>query len=44
MRRAAVTALRRITRTFLGYRAEDSPARRAKAVEAWKREVGALNQ
>jgi len=40
VRRASVTALRRITRTFLGYRVDDSPAKRAKAVTAWKREVG----
>jgi HEAT repeat protein len=44
VRRAAVTALRRITQTFLGYRAEASPAKRAKAIEAWKREVGSAKQ
>ena len=41
VRRAAVTALRRITRKFLGYRAADSPAERADAAEAWRRETGA---
>ena len=40
-RRASVTALRRITRRFLGYRASDSEQKRAKAAEAWRRETGA---
>jgi len=44
VRRAAVTALRRITRTFLGFRADDSPARRAKAIKAWKRELDSDNR
>ncbi|MHC4956157.1 MAG: HEAT repeat domain-containing protein [Planctomycetota bacterium] len=44
VRRASVTALRRMTRSFLGYRADDPPQKRAKAVRAWKREVAALNQ
>jgi hypothetical protein len=41
VRRASVTALRRITRQFLGYRASDSDQKRAKAAEAWRRETGA---
>ena len=41
VRRASVTALRRITRKFLGYRAADSPGKRATAMEAWRRETGA---
>jgi len=41
VRRAAVTALRRITREFLGYRASDRESDRAEAAEAWRRETGA---
>ena len=44
VRRAAVTALRRIARTFVGYRAGDSPTKRAKPIAAWKRVVAALSQ
>ena len=44
VRRAAVTALRRITKTFLGYRVDASPSKRAKSIEAWKREVGSVKQ
>jgi len=41
VRRAAVTALRRITHRFLGYRASDSEAERAEATAAWRRAAGA---
>ena len=44
VRRASVTALRRMTRAFLGYRANDPPQKRAKATRAWKREVAAQNR
>lgn len=44
VRRASVTALRRIARAFVGYRAGDSPAKRAKSIAAWKRVVAALSQ
>ena len=44
VRRAAVTALRRITREFVGYRAGGPPAKRAKAIEAWKLQVASLSQ
>ncbi|MHC4939186.1 MAG: HEAT repeat domain-containing protein [Planctomycetota bacterium] len=42
VRRASVTALRRITRKFLGYRASDPASKRAGAAEAWRRETGAV--
>ena len=41
VRRASVTALRRITRKFLGYRASDPAFKRADAIAAWRRETGA---
>jgi len=44
VRRAAVTALRRITLEFVGYRVDGPPAKRAKAIEAWKRQIAGLDQ
>ncbi|MEM8884139.1 MAG: HEAT repeat domain-containing protein [Planctomycetota bacterium] len=43
VRRAAVTALRRMTRQFLGYRANDTPEARRPAIELWERETGAAD-
>ncbi len=40
VRREAVAALRRMTDRFFGYRPEDSPERRRKAVERWRESWG----
>ncbi len=40
VRREAIVALRRLSKRFLGYRPDDSPERRAKAVDLWRKHWG----
>jgi len=41
VRREAIAALRRLTGRFLGYRPDDSPERRRRAIERWRESWGA---